>query len=159
MAALTKDRDTVRLGKSIYDKVSYPAKAGQTFYKGGLVTMAAGAAGQVVPASGSGGSTNSFVVGRSLESKTAVAGDTCLVDVGTFFFNNSSGTEEFKAEDVGLSAFVVDDSTVSKSSSNGTRPFAGRVAKINSGTIDRPGYGVAITIEPTFIMSSSRAAP
>ncbi len=114
MSALTQPRDTIERVPSARRFV-----AGATIYSGALVAV--NAAGEAVPASDTAGLK---VVGRAEHS--AAENATILVRTGCFAYD---GTDMTRA-DVGATAYVADDQTVSKS--GGTNSIvAGRVFDVD----------------------------
>ncbi|MCW3835977.1 hypothetical protein ACFQ1E_07990 [Sphingomonas canadensis] len=149
MTALSTARKVVRLAGGNLMNAGIAADA--VCIQGGMAMLASGYA---RPARAGQGGDNGLkaqdvakcrVVGYFLESKTGTAADGgATIDIGTdpVKFANSSSTDEITVADIGFECFAVDDQTVARTSSNGTRPVAGTVV-----AIDTDG-GVFVAFEP-----------
>ena len=134
MTAAAADRILSRYGDgAIIQAHEIPMGASATIYRGTIVSL---------DQSGNGfAGTASLVrtpIGVATESKVngAVAGaKTIRVEKGAFGFVNSSGDDAITAADVGQPCYVVDDQTVSRTSANSIRPFAGRVVRVEASVI------------------------
>jgi hypothetical protein len=133
MTALAAERDTPRMGAgAIPPKLSVPLAASTKLWRGSLVAV--NRSGYAVAASAS---LLLTVVGvcaaATVDNTSGAAGDLRAdVERGGFQLANSAGDDAITAADVGQPCFVVDDQTVARTSANGTRPFAGRVALVDS---------------------------
>jgi hypothetical protein len=139
MAALTKARNTLRMGvgEVILGSLDAPLKAGVTVFQGGMVALEL-SSGFYVPAS----ATLGLVVagrfdGEKAASPSLVGGAAngtvvARVEQGIFRFNNSSAGDAIAVTERGKVCYVVDDNTVAKTDSGGTRPLAGLVIDIDS---------------------------
>lgn len=100
-------------------------------YVGSLVAI--NNAGNLVPASAD---PTLFVIGVSEEdvNNTGAAGALTVDEIrrGSFLFANSASTGLIVDADIGRPCFVVDDSTVSRVSSDGARPVAGIVRRVDA---------------------------
>lgn len=129
MAALTAGRKTPRFADS---PRYYPIAASTTIYAGSLVGL--NASGYLVPMA----ATSTLICvgvastrgGLDRWDNSAGANGDLNVEVfeGVHRFGNSAGADAIGVTEVGKACYAVDDQTVSKTSSSGTRPIAGIVA-------------------------------
>lgn len=128
MAALTKDRNTVRR-----DGVQYsdPVAASTRIYAGALVCL--NASGNAVPGSVSTTLKARGVAQEQVDNSSGAAGDKRVeTRRGVFPFANSASTDEITRADIGNSAYIVDDQTVAKTHATNTRSVAGVIRDVDS---------------------------
>ncbi len=127
MAALTADRDTLRLEGA--ERFVFPVKAATTIYAGSLVVLDAGYAAPGRTATGL------RAIGRA-EARVANAGaagaEKIEVRRGCFRFGNSGGGDLIALTEVGAACYIVDDQTVAKTDGSGTRSIAGIVRDVDT---------------------------
>lgn len=152
MANITKDRNTT-VGE-ISTVVERSANGGiATFYKGGvIVNLTDRGVAVPVPSTMSSSIALGVFVGMGSGSVppftlTADGQDRVAYKAGAFWLDNSSSTDEVTAKDIGKICYLVDDHTVAKTSSAGTRCPAGRVIDVNSGSIGQTRHGVLVHID------------
>ena len=126
--ALSGDRNTPRKEGDIRQ---FDVAAATKIYAGALVCL--NAAGDAVPGSTA---TTLTAVGRAdqhVDNSGGAAGD-LTVDVrrGVFRFGNSAGADEIGAEDIGSTAYVVDDETVALTDGTSTRSVAGTIYDVDA---------------------------
>lgn len=126
--ALSADRNTPLKGGDIRQ---FGVAAATTIYAGALVCI--DAAGNAVPGSTA---TTLTAVGRAdqqVDNSGGAAGD-LTVDVrkGIFRFGNSAGADEIGPEDIGKTAYVVDDETVALTNGGATRSAAGTIYDVDA---------------------------
>ncbi|KWT81147.1 hypothetical protein [Candidatus Magnetominusculus xianensis] len=129
MAALTKDRDTLRRdGKSIALGVA----TGKKIYKGSLVALDAN--GYAAP-----GATSTTLkgIGMSEENVDNVNGQNGdeIVNLrkdGAFRFENFAGADEITMAEIGNDCYIVDDQTVAKTNGLNTRSAAGKIFDVDA---------------------------
>ncbi len=131
MSALSKARDTVRMGEAaIVEFVSHPVAATTKIFNGSLVAL--DASGNAVPASTS---TSLTAVGRAestVDNSGGSAGDQVVrVRQGTFRFANSADADAITQAEVGKPCYLVDDQTVAKTTDEASRSGAGVVVAID----------------------------
>lgn len=119
MAALTKDRDTVRRNG---DECVFIVDDSAAVFAGGMVCL--NAAGKAVPAADTAGL--SPVVGVAQEQ--AAPGEKVLVRRGCFAFDAKNGDAPTRA-DAGRPCYVADDAAVKKTQE--TSPVAGIVVDVD----------------------------
>ena len=110
----------------------FPVAASTHIYVGALVAI--NSAGNVVPASAD---STLFVIGvaeEEVDNSAGIAGARTLNAIrrGSHLFTNSSTTGAIVDLDIGRPCYVVDDNTVSRLSSDGTRPVAGIVRRVDA---------------------------
>jgi hypothetical protein len=133
MTALSADfsRKQSGVGPVLALGFAAPVAASTTIYKGSLVAI--NASGNAVPASAN---RNLRVIGVSeenVDNSAGSAGDkTVAPRRGTFIFANSATTAAVSDADIGRVCYVVDDNTVARIDSLGTRPVAGKVLGVDS---------------------------
>lgn len=128
MAALTKDRNTVRR-----DGVQFndPVAASTRIYAGALVCL--NAAGFAVPGSTSATLKARGVAQEQVDNSSGAAGDKRVeTRRGVFPFANSASTDEITRADIDNSAYIVDDQTVAKTHATNTRSVAGVIRDVDS---------------------------
>lgn len=147
MSALTIERKTPKLGQDVLP--SFPTNLGVGMalnakcFGGGLVCLATSGAnaGFAVAGSATAGLVALGVAEKTVDNTIAGAtagGLTIIPRQGVFLLNNSTGIDLITANNVGADCYIVDDNTVSLSNSGGTRPRAGVIVSVDSGT---PGQG------------------
>lgn len=135
MSALTKDRDTPERDGML---LNLPVAAATKIYAGSIVAL--DASGNAVP-----GAANATLkaVGRAeetVDNSSGSSGDKAIeIKRGVFRFANSADADEIGRADIGGPAYLVDDQTVAKTSSSGTRPVGGLIVDI-----DAAGVWVAV---------------
>lgn len=151
MTALAAARNTRKMGDApIADKFHIPVAAAKTIHQGGLVAV--NTAGYAVPASASSSLKIVGVAAQTVDNSSGNAGDkTVNVERGTFRLANSATTDALTDADLFRDCYVVDDQTVARTSSSGTRPVAGRVVNVGSDgvwieTSPQAGNGAPIDI-------------
>lgn len=126
--ALTAERDTQRKAGEQFE---YEVAASTTIYAGALVVI--NASGYAEPGTTA---TNKKAVGRceaTADNSSGSAGDINVkVRAGEFQWGNSASADEITEADVGKFAYIVDDETVAKTSSSGTRSIAGVITAVDS---------------------------
>ena len=147
MTALADNRDTPRRDDNL---LSLPVVAADIIYAGALVAL--DTSGNAQPAAAA---ANLVAVGRAVEkvdNSSGSAGDLNVeVRQGVFKFANA---DTIAAANVGDPAFIVDDQTVAKVSSDGARSRAGTIMGVDSdgvwvavGLTNRPvPYYLTVTI-------------
>lgn len=146
MAALTAERKTPKLGQDVLP--SFPTNLGLGMaasakcWAGGIVCLATAAGanqGLAVPGSATAGLVALGVAEKTVDNSAGAASALSIVPrQGTFLFNNSTGIDAIAAQHSGQDCYIVDDNTVALSNSGGTRPRAGVIVSVDSGT---PGQG------------------
>lgn len=140
MTALSANMSRKVMGTSpvITKRFAQPVAASTHIYQGALVAI--NQSGYLVPASAD---VSLHVVGVAADESDNSSGSagalTNAPDRGTFYFTNSSTTSAVTDADVGRPCYVVDDTTVARLSSNGTRPVAGIVEGVD-------GNGVLVSV-------------
>ncbi len=129
MAALTRDRDTRRLGGGIDFVRAYGMKKGDTIHAGSLVQLDAD--GYLIPASKA---ADQVTVGRAEETVTSPAADSngdrsVRVRTGIFLWDNLA-TDKVAIAEIGDKVYVEDDQTVRKSQNANATP-AGRLVDVD----------------------------
>lgn len=126
--ALSADRNTPRKEG---DLRQFPVAADTKIFAGALACI--DAAGNAVP-----GATNANLtaVGRAegqADNTGGAAGD-ITVDVrkGVFRYANSAGADEIGPEDIGKTAYIVDDETVALTDGGATRSAAGTIYDLDA---------------------------
>ncbi|MDE0901209.1 MAG: hypothetical protein OSA41_05785 [Erythrobacter sp.] len=126
--ALSADRNTPRKEG---DFRQFPVAADTKIFAGALVCL--NAAGDATPGAVA---TTLTAVGRAeaqADNTGGAAGD-LSVDVrkGTFRYANSAAADEIGREDIGKTAYVVDDETVALTDGTGTRSAAGTIYDVDA---------------------------
>ncbi len=145
----------------VTELLSFPVAAATTIYGGAMVAI--DASGNAVPAAAD---ATLRVRGMCLQAITnAGAAGLAIVQVRRGPIKVFISASDIVAADVGTIAYVLDDQTVAKSSSGGTRPPAGKVIAIISTTqvvvdLDTPSlYDVpAADVTPAAVVSALGAA-
>ncbi|RIV82957.1 hypothetical protein D2V17_14235 [Aurantiacibacter xanthus] len=126
--ALAADRNTPRKEG---DLRQFNVAAATTIYAGALVCL--NAAGTAVPGSTA---TTLTAVGRAeeyVDNSAGAAGDkTINVRRGVYRFGNSAAADEIGPEDIGKTAYVVDDETVALTNGTNTRSAAGKIYDVDA---------------------------
>lgn len=134
MTALAADRLLNQYGDSaLIDDLEIPIGASSTIYRGSLVMLDQSGYGFAATAV-----LSRRVIGVATEQKVnagSAGAKSVRVKRGAFGFVNSSGDDAITIADVGCPCYVVDDQTVARTSGNGTRPFAGRVVRVESSVV------------------------
>ncbi|MBN5136886.1 hypothetical protein [Stenotrophomonas sp. C-A] len=127
MSAATQARNTPR--REAF-RVGHPTNPGTQIHSGTLIALLA-TNGNAVPA-GTAGSGDA--VGVALRSVTGTsAGEPVECERGTGFrFDNSAGADAIARADIGATAYIVDDQTVSKTDNSGARKRAGVVLDVDA---------------------------
>lgn len=148
MANVTANRNTIQQGdRAIIDRLTIPMAAATVIFGGAMVAVnGAGGANagflqKVIVPTPAGGLTvlgradrqydnsGSGVIGGS---GNGVAGNISgSVLQGVFKWDNSAGADALTATDIGYPCFAVDDHTVARTDSNGTRPYVGIVQGVD----------------------------
>ncbi len=149
MTVLAQERLTPFAGRKPM-KGSFGIKANVQIFKGALIGL--DSAGRAMPA-GTIASGCLIIVGKasaSYDNRTTSAtlnglADACQVEVeyGDFGWANSAGVDIIAAANVGSLAYAVDDQTVALTNAGGTRPVAGVITEVRSGT-SAAGGGVFV---------------
>lgn len=133
MSALAGNRNTPELGiiaGGFVEREIAVADA-TTIYAGSLVCV--NASGLAVPGSTS---TTLIAMGRCEEKADNSAGAASAINVrvkpGVFKFANSSAADLIAADDIGKTAYVVDDQTVALTSGGSTRSVAGKIVGVDT---------------------------
>ena len=132
MTALAEARNTEKYNPDVFAEVmSLPLAASTKIYRGALVALNASGycvAGTTVAAG--------RIVGRAeetIDNSSGAAGDKSVkVRRGVFKFVNSASTDALTLADVDRLCYAVDDQTVARTSSMGSREVAGRVIRVDS---------------------------
>lgn len=126
--ALSGDRNTPRKEGDIRQ---FGVAAATKIYAGALVCL--NAAGSAVPGATAAALTAVGRAEQNVDNSGGAAGD-LKVDVrrGVFRFNNSAGADEIAAEDIGSTAYVVDDETVALTDGGATRSAAGIIYDVDA---------------------------
>ncbi len=145
MAPLVKGRRTDQM---LPGRRSYPMKAGEVIFAGGIVMI--DSSGRALAGDAA---TGCLGVGRATtrggldryDNTSGSDGDIHVeVEEGTFKYGNSSSVDAFAAGDEGKPGFIVDDQTGAKTSAVGTRSPLGRVARVDTdGVYFEMGLAVA----------------
>jgi hypothetical protein len=126
--ALSADRNTPRKEG---DLRQFPVAADTKIYAGALVCL--NAAGAATPGAVA---TTLTAVGRAeaqADNTGGAAGDiTVNVRKGTFRYANSAAADEIGPEDIGKTAYVVDDETVALTNGTNTRSAAGTIYDVDA---------------------------
>lgn len=133
MTAATQDRNTK--AKLAARDFEFPMDAGAKVYAGTIVCIdtADGLAKKGAV------STTLKAVGRAKETADNTSGGDGAINVkverGCFQFANSSAGDAITLADYGASCYIVDDSTVAKTSATNTRSIAGIVRDVDAGGV------------------------
>lgn len=128
MAALTNDRNTLRLGDETHKRAGVAANA--KIFLGALVAL--NASGFAVPGSTA---TTLRAVGRASESVDNTGGangdESVSIDRGIFLYANEAG-DPITLADINKTCYIVDDQTVARTNGTNTRSMAGRISDVTS---------------------------
>lgn len=128
MAALTKDRNTLRKDNQVH---SDPVAASTKIFAGSLVCL--NASGYAVPGSVSTTQKARGVAQEQVDNSTGTAGAQRVeTRRGVFKFGNSAAADEITIADVGANCYIVDDQTVAKTNGTNTRSIAGKIDSVDS---------------------------
>ncbi|KZX92309.1 hypothetical protein A3718_12120 [Erythrobacter sp. HI0019] len=126
--ALSADRNTPRKEG---DLRRFPVAAATKIFAGALVCL--DAAGNATPGAVA---TTLTAVGRAeaqADNTGGSAGDVAVdVRKGTFRYANSAAADEISREDIGSTAYVVDDETVALTNGTSTRSAAGTIYDVDA---------------------------
>ena len=128
MANATEGRNTKRRNA---DRVSGLVNSGATIYAGTLVTRLA-SGGNLVPA---GTASAGVAVGVAEETVTGDGVKTLEYSRGCYQFANSASGDLITTADIGNTCYVVDNQTVAKTDSSGTRKAAGKIVDVDAGGV------------------------
>lgn len=134
MALLTTFRNTVQMqGGAVPPNFGFGIAASTTCHQGGMVELSS--SGLAQPATTAG--TQTTIVGVCTDSEGAdvsTGANSLIVNVqqGVFEMNQGTGADALSAANVGQPVYCIDDNTVGATSSNGTRPVAGKLVFIDS---------------------------
>lgn len=132
MTALAAARNTPR--KAEARRRSLPLPANGKIWQGGMAQI--NAAGYLVPASATVANVTVGMARESVDNTGGANGDkSAEVERGTFYFNNSASGDLIARTEIGKNCYVVDDQTVAKTDSSGTRPVAGKVYDVDAGGV------------------------
>lgn len=119
------------MGPMIAVLMAQPVLAATHIYQGSLVGLTQ--AGYLAPASAD---ASLYVVGVAQDesdNSSGSSGDLTNATVrGAFYFTNSSSTDALTDADAGRRCYVVDDTTVARTSNGGARPVAGIVEGVDA---------------------------
>lgn len=129
MAALTSPRATPQ--RLTPRTRTVPVAAGVKIYQGAQVQI--NAAGFAVPASGT---VANITIGRAKATVDNISGGNGAVTVdverGVHQYANSAAADQITRTEIGKTVYVVDDQTVAKTDSAGTRPAAGKCFDVDA---------------------------
>lgn len=135
MALLTTFRNTVQQEPSAasVSNFGFGIAASTTCHQGGLVELSS--AGLAQPATTAGNQTT--IVGVCVDPEgldVSTVANSLIVNViqGVFELNSGSGVDALTVANVGSNVFAIDDNTVGATSSNGTRPVAGKLVFVDA---------------------------
>ncbi len=128
MTALTAGRNTpYRTG----ERLVLPVAANTLLYVGALAAL--DASGNVTPGATAAGLKGIGRVEVEADNSAGAAGDIhAVIRPGIYRWENSAAADEITATEVGLVCYLVDDQTVAKTDSGGTRSPAGIVFEVDS---------------------------
>ena len=125
--ALSADRNTPRVEGPIRRR---PVAADTVIYTGALVAQ--NASGNAVPGSTATGLTALGRAEARADNTGGSAGDvTVQVRRGIFRFNNSSSADLIEGDDIGKTAYIVDDETVALTDGSSSRSAAGTIYDVD----------------------------
>ena len=134
MTAAAADRILSQHGdQAIVEDYEIPMGASTTIYRGTIVSL--DQSGYGFPGTASLVRTPIGVATEQKVNSGAAGAKTIRIQKGCFGFVNSAGDDLVTFADVGRPCYVVDDQTVARTSANGARPFAGRVARIENSLV------------------------
>lgn len=140
MTALARNIDRKQHGLGPVTAIAFAIglAAAAHVYQGSLVAI--NQAGNLVPASADASLHVVGVAEEEQDNTDGAAGDLSLAPRrGAFYFTNSGTTDAITDADIGRVCYVVDDTTVARTSNGGARPIAGVVAGVDS-------FGVAVEV-------------
>ncbi|MEQ5870240.1 hypothetical protein J4E08_10055 [Sagittula sp. NFXS13] len=121
MAALTQDRNTVRMDGTLRRGT---VAAATLIYAGAIAML--NADGDLVEGQAATGLVGVGRANARADNTTGAAGDLTLdYEVGTFRYANSAGADEITTAAIGQPCYAVDDQTVALTDGTGTRSPAG----------------------------------
>lgn len=124
-------RRSMGLGPILTKLFAQPVLAAQHIYQGALLALTQ--AGYLVPASADASLHVVGVAEDESDNSAGSSGDLTNAPVrGTFYFTNSSSTDALTDADAGRRCYVVDDTTVARTSNGGARPVAGIVEGVDA---------------------------
>lgn len=134
MTAQSADRLLDQHGDgAIPDDLKLPMGASSTIYRGSLVML--DQSGYAFAATANLARRVTAVATEQKVNSGSAGAKSVRCKRGAFAFANSSSTDAITIADVGQPCYVVDDQTVARTSGNGTRPYAGRVIRIESSKV------------------------
>jgi len=129
MAALTAARST--LARLTPRTRTVPVAANAVIQQGGQVQI--NAAGFAVPATATAANITIGMAKASVNNTGGANGAlTVDVDRGVFRFGNSAAADLIARTEISSTVYVVDDQTVAKTNSGGTRPAAGKCFDVDA---------------------------
>jgi hypothetical protein len=150
MTALNTFRDTPMRPQAAASEFTHPeVQDGVVIWSGSIVALERGKA---VPGRAVAGLLIVGVARDSVDNRTFLAppgGSKRRVPVlgGTAQFENSPGTDEIGADDIGRRCYVVDDRTLARTDGGGTRSVAGTIREIGRDRRVWVELGSAMTLE------------
>lgn len=133
MTALARNitRKSMGLGPILTKLFAQPVLAATHLYQGALLALTQ--AGYLVPASADASLHVVGVAEDESDNSAGSSGDLTNVPVrGAFYFANSGTTDAVTDADAGRRCYVVDDTTVARTSNGGARPVAGIVEGVDA---------------------------
>ncbi|MAY77788.1 MAG: hypothetical protein CL802_09395 [Citromicrobium sp.] len=126
--ALSADRNTPRVEGPIRRR---PVAADTIIYTGALVAQ--NTSGNAVPGLTATGLTALGRAEARADNTGGAAGDvTVNVRRGIFRFNNSAGGDAIAGDDIGKTAYIVDDETVALTDGSSSRSAAGKIYDVDA---------------------------
>lgn len=122
MSRLTPTRDATRFNA--------PVAASTNIEVGTIV--ARNASGHLVPGSVATTLKKPGVARENVENAGAAAAVNCEYEIGCFLFDNSGSTDEITIADIGNDCYIVNSTTVAKTSATNTRSKAGQIVDVNA---------------------------
>ncbi len=143
MSATTVERNTNATVPALPTLQSYSVTAGQKCLAGTMVALVSGSLTPVTASSGG------VLAGRANETSdntaTLTPTPTCQVQSGAFYWTNGTSTDAITSADFGGPAYCLDNQTVSRLNTGGTRTFAGVILGIGDST--DPNQGIANMVQ------------
>lgn len=135
MTAATADRNTLRRDGSVFE---FPVKAASKIYAGTIVVV--DAANSFASPGRTATGLKAVGVAQELTDNSAGADGAVRVRVfrgaeNLFRFANSTAADLITLADVQADCYIVDDSTVAKTSATNTRSIAGKIRDVDSGGV------------------------
>ncbi|MBR7793786.1 hypothetical protein KDM87_14395 [Undibacterium sp. FT147W] len=135
MTAAMSDRNTVRRDGSVYE---HPVKAGAKIYGGTIVAI--DPANNLAIAGKTAVGLKAAGVAQAFTDNTAGADGDIRVRVfrgpeNVYRFSNSGGADLITLGDIQSDCYIVDDSTVAKTSGTNTRSVAGKIRDVDVGGV------------------------